>query len=216
MKNNKYLEQYKSQLIFLVIFIAAILIMFWVIIPQFQAISGVQQDIKDVYAKLTTAQKSVQTISGQNKEAVNSNFNLVTSALPQDKDVVNIYTALVDTSTKAGVTFDGFTVQLGDVYSKKGTSAQAITQTGSPSVIVTAKFGNVNQDTFSSFTRILAESFPLSEITKISILEGSGEVQINFFYKPYNLAVIGKQDSVSAITTQQQALLLKLSAWQTK
>lgn len=216
MKYKEYLEKYKSQAIFLCVIIAAIFTVLWVIIPQFQSISGVRQDIADVQKKLTNTQKSVQTLSGQNREAIDSNFKLVTTALPPGKDVTNIYTALVGTASKTGVIFEGFTVQLGDVYSKKKTSPIISTSTGSPTINVSAKFGNVTQKTFSSFARALAVAFPLSEITKILIVDGSGEVQINFFYKPYNLAVIGKTDVVTAINAQEQALLTKLAGWQSQ
>lgn len=208
---NPYLQQYKSQIIFATLLLASVCVIFFVLVPQISSIGSLSQDMQDVSKKLTITKRSVQVLSAQNKDVLDRDFETVTTALPPEKDITAIYTALVDTAGASGVSFEGFTVQVGDVYSKKKIPANIVSGTGSPALSVSAKFGNVNQNTFAAFAGALANEFPLSEITKVEIQSGAGTAAINFFYKPYDLAVIGRQDVVPEITSQEKLLIDKLA-----
>lgn len=203
---------YKKYLIPLGVIMGVLLLIFLVIIPQTTTIIDKLQLIDIQKEELETLNSSLTTVQSINDEELDSDFNLVTKALPPEKNVELIFTALSDAAANSGTQLEDFSVELGGIYGK---SVAGSTKTvGSPTIQVSAHIAGGDARSVNEFMKELAHTLPLSETTKLDITGGSGSYKINFFFKPIDVSNVANNYSVKPFSEQQKKLLEQLRGWE--
>lgn len=201
-----FYKKYQSIIIPCLFFLGAIFIFIQIIMPTLSAIGAQRQTLKTEEQKLSDYTNSVTVLNSLDDAQVSKNANIAISALPPSKDVQSIYLALTTSATKAGIILTGFSVSLGDVFGK--TSVPQNT-TGIPFVVVTVKVEGANIDNIIEFSNELAKVSPLNKVTGANINSGSGDMDIVFYYKPYDLRLIN-QNVVKPLSESEQLMLNEL------
>lgn len=183
--------------------LGSVFILIQVIFPTLSAIGSLQSQMKDEQKKLSDYTNSIAVLNSLDGSQINQEASIATTALPPSKDVQSIYLAITSSAAKAGVTLSGFTVSLGDVFGQSNVVQPA---KGIPYVIVTVKLAGVNIDSLVQFSSELSNTNPLSKVISASINAGSGDVNILFYYKPYDLTRINK-DVVKPLTPSELKIL---------
>lgn len=205
----------KRQLLPIIFGFCAFFVLFRIILPQWSDIQDVKQLLNSKEASVNAKQASVTLLNSIPQNEVDSNYQLVTTALPIQKDIILIYSELNDAATKTGVTLGGFSLKVGSIYSasKKVSKAQS-SIAGIPLlnmlVTVTGPSENVKQ-----FADTLYESIPLVEIKSVDISKSDARYDVNFYFKPIELL----PDNVAAtplapLSKGENSQLQQLKSWQ--
>ncbi|MCL5090450.1 MAG: hypothetical protein M1514_00395, partial [Patescibacteria group bacterium] len=100
-------------------------------------------------------------------------------------------------------------LKLGNIYSKDKPET-AGPKTPSVSIIMEATGDSKNLIKFSDE---LHKTLPLAEVKKMGTAQSRGTYEVNFFYKPYNLNALARQEVVNSISPAQINLLKTLEEW---
>lgn len=204
MQDVQLFKKYKNQFLALCFLVGTGVIIYLVIIPNFQNIRNQQEKNKQEEAKNRDIDLSVELVKTADVNMLQDNLSLASGALPAAKDITGIYSALTGAAVDSGVVFDGFTVSPGGIYGKKDEK-----ETGIPSVSVSARISNVDKESLDVFLRKLANSSPLSEVVSFSLSSGTASIDLKFFYKPYDLSAINT-DIVPPLSSAEEEVLKKL------
>lgn len=215
-KNIKDLQllyyRYKDTSVFslsvvVLILLVSFVLLGQVIIPQVQNWLALQEEAKKTEETILSMQEMQAALSQQTESSLNNDFVIASAAVPIEKDVAGILTAIGSASTKAGVSLDDFSFQVGDLSTK---SAELKPQT-SLTVSLTLK-GDL--ESMKSFLREIAEKVPLSEVVSLDFSDGNARVDLLFFYSllPDKVPIIYSQ-KLPVLTEQQRALLRQIEEW---
>lgn len=203
--------KYKKFLIPIGVVVGVFLLVFMVILPQIGSIFDKLKQIEAAKSEINMLEASVNTIQKTSDATLDENFNLVLKTLPAEKNVELIFSALSEAANVANSQLSDFSVRVGGVY---GRAFQVPTTTGSPSIEVAAHIEAADSRSVNEFMKVLYETLPLSEITKVNINEGKGSYTINFFFKPVGTAKIAEQYDIKPLSQQDQNLLKQLKEWE--
>lgn len=207
---EKFYIKYKLIIYPILFFLAGLLILWMVAFPAFSNIGSTRTQVKDEENKLKGYESSVKVLSLTNEVSLSEYVSVVVSALPPEKNIPAVYTALTQSAVKSGLSFRGFSIKAGDVYNKSGKTT--ILASGIPYIDVSVELLGVDKSSLSAFAEALSTSFPLNEISKISVSAGEASIDIKFFYKPYDLSVINK-DFINSLSSDDISLLKTLTSY---
>lgn len=199
-------RRYKEYLLPVGVIIACILLFLLVIIPQFQNFLDNQQQAKTESNKLIILKNNLNLLNNMNESQVDSQLQIVSAALPPNKDFEGILNGISVAADKTGVFLGDYEFQVGNI-TKPSLSIQSF-----PSLQLTLSInGGV-----SGVTRFMGELYktvPLSEITAVKVSNATSEITILFYYKPF--PPIGFDNSVPINSVSQEGLstVSKLSSF---
>lgn len=204
MQDVQLFKKYKNQFLATCFILGGILIFIQVIVPSFQNILMQQEKNKQEEEKNRNIDLSGQLIKTSDLNLLQSNLSLSSKALPPAKDITGIYSALTSAAIDSDVVFDGFTVAPGGIYGGKDKE-----ESGIPSVSVSARISNVDKASLDKFLQKLSNTSPLSEVVSLSLSSGTANIELKFFYKPYDLSAINT-DIVLRLNSAEEEVLKKL------
>lgn len=208
---QKYYVKYKPWILPVALFSASFFIVFRIIVPQFSSISDTKNSISDKQGVLDRLTTTYQTLSAQDPTRVDDQLKTVNTALPTAKDIAGIFSAILDSASKAGVSLGGFSIKVGGIYGK---AAVESTVSGAfPALAMEIKINAKTASELANFSDVLQKKLPISEIKTFDFSRTTGSIGVNFFYKPTDLAIISKQDKVAPLTPQEQKLLDTLETY---
>ncbi len=200
----KFYRKYSEIILPVVLALSAVLIFFQVSYPNLITIFSLHEEISAEQETLDTYESSYNLLANLNEQKLNNEVSLATEALPSGKDPGSIYLAIVAAATGANATMKGFSIQVGDILGKEETD-------GKPQVIlVNAKLSGMSQDSFQTFTNTLLTELPISTISEARISEGEANIDLNFYYMPYNLSLINNE-VITPLELSQQKILTDLN-----
>lgn len=188
--------------------LCAVFILFQVIFPAASVVGSASRDLKLEKEKLASYTSSISTLQKTDESQLTADVNQATSALPSSKDIEAVYFALTTSASKAGVILSGFSVNVGDVFGKDETPSREI---GIPSIKLNIQLRGANAESLLLFTNALQDMNPLSKVISADFSEGSGDMKVLFYYKPYDLTKINK-DVIKPLTVLQKKTLTSLPA----
>lgn len=207
-KVSEYYKNYTG-LIYSVLFIlGSVLIIFVVIMPSISSIGSLQGELQASQKKLVDYNNSATLLKNFDDKQLSNQMDLVSRALPSSKDIQAIYLALTQSASTANISVRGFTVQVGDVFKKSSQKQQA--DSGIPFVKVNVNLSGMNLETLAGFTAALSKQFPLNKVALVNVVQGEVNMDIDFYYKPYDLSLINRS-TVSPLLPTEDALLSKLA-----
>lgn len=208
MKKN-FFQKYKDILIPLILIVCAVFIIFQAVMPSLGSITELNRELRSEEKKLIDYKNSENVLASLNEQELLSRFETATSALPNTKDIQAIFLALNSAASESDLVLSGFSVQAGEVFEKNAKNKNI---QGTPAVTVSIELSGVNENSILLFIKNLGGNFPLSKVTKMDLVNGAAELDIEFFYKPYDLNRINA-NVVLPLTEDEKKTLDNLSAY---
>lgn len=219
MNDLKHSYRKNKQKILPIIFgLVGFFVIFRIILPQWTDIQDVQQLISTKLSTVSAKDSNVTLLNSMPNETVDSNYNLVATALPIQKDVVLIFSELNNVSAKTNVKLGGFSLQVGGIYSNNKTAALSGGKTqgisGIPYLTILINVSGDN-DNLKQFAEELYKSIPLVEIKDINISKNNAQYNVNFFFKQVALRPANVNTTqLKSLSADENSLLTKLKSWQ--
>lgn len=204
----------KKQLLPILFGFAAVFIIFRVIMPQWTDIAEVLDLISTKQEVIESKEKTLKLLASIPDENVNDDYDLATTALPTQKDIILIFNELNNAADRANVSLGGFSVNLGGIYSTDERQSKVENSIlGVPYLNILVSVSGVNQN-IKQFAEELYQSIPLLEILSVNIGNDDAKYDVNFFYKPIVLRPAGAESkALEQYTPQEQKQLDELRTW---
>lgn len=183
---------------FLTIGICAVLL-FFVILPQLQAILVTRKQLSEEETTLQTVQSSFAQITNMSDTELATDFMISTMALPQEKDPVAIVSSISHAAQMANISLKDYTFE--------------IPETNEPEVPVEL-FLEGEQKNLVQFIHLLLTGFPLAAVNKLSIeTEKNASLEVVFYTEPVTSHVLDTQVPLPLLTATETTTLKQLQAW---
>jgi hypothetical protein len=194
--------------------ILTIVLILGIILPQVQGITVEIEKNSNKTNEVRELQASLSALNAVSPERLKSDVEVLTTALPTNKEVISVFSSIISLATQAGVQVRGFTIQVGEVYdTKEGEDTEDLSsKTSFPSMNVILSLTSSNQRQVITFTEELYKSFPIAKINSVASQEGSSSLEISFYYRPYDLERLQNTKEVPAYTNETLQLLEQLRA----
>lgn len=207
-------RKHKKEILPLIFGFVSVFVLFRIIMPQWS-------DITDVQSLLTTKNKVVEAkgatvdlLNSLSQENVDNDYILTTTALPNQKDVVLIFSELSDAASKSNVKLGGFTLKVGGIYTTaKNANAAEKSINGIPYLNILVNISGKNEN-LRKFADIMYTSMPVVEIKSVNIAKNDARYDVNFYFKPVALkAPDADSTALTSLTPLQTSQLKELKFW---
>ncbi len=207
-------RKHKKKILPLIFGFVSVFVFFRIIIPQWS-------DITDVQSLLTTKNKVVEAkgatvdlLNSLSQENVDSDYALATTALPNQKDIVLIFSELSDAASKSNVKLGGFSLKVGGIYTTtKNAKSADKSINGIPYLNILVNVSGKN-DNLRKFADVIYKSMPVVEIKSIDITKSDARYDVNFYFKPVALkAPNADSTALTSLTPLQASQLKELKSW---
>lgn len=211
-KIENYLKKRKKAAVTIAFLIASLLLVMVVIFPQFNAFQEARSQALAKEAQVKKLQNSYNTLSSKTEDSLNSQLSTVNSALPSNKNIIAVFTGISSVASKYSVNIDGFTIRVGGVYSKdpKNKDQEQLSVTGVPFLRVILNATAQDAESLVAFINGLYSSLPLAEVKVLNSKNNEATLEVNFYYKPYNLQALSGNDEITPLTPQEEKILRDL------
>lgn len=184
--------------------IGAVFIFFQIVLPVFSSVRDLRDQVSSQQKKIDDYKKSEAVLKKLDVTTLSHQKDISTRALPASKDIQAIYLALTQSASNSNVSVRGFTVQIGDIF-KKGRQ-EKISTTGVPFVVVSLLVSQADPASLYVFSQKLSKQSPLSAIVKANVNSTEGEIDIAFYYKPFDLSLINRNVIIPLSAEDQNVL----------
>jgi len=193
-------------------FAVCIVLLFQVVIPQVQNWFSISDEARATQLKISALQKNINFMNNIDKAVLNNQFDVATRALPPQKDFDTVLIALSDAGLKAGVSFDDFNFQVGNIATeaaKPNRTAQIELPYIKLIVTLSGSMSSINE-----FMREINSKLPLSETMIVEGDARSTAVTLQFYQKPFPKIAYKDDQPIPSLSDANIALVRKLSTWQ--
>jgi len=197
-------ERQKAFIIPVIVIVVCFILLLKFIMPQFQALFTLGREAKKDSSRINVLKNNLNLLSNLSDSTLDSQVQILTVALPTNKDFIGIIDAISYASSVAGVNVAEFQLQIGDL-------SQAPTDTSAFSSISLNLSVNGSVDDINKFIKALYTTLPLSEVTSIGVGNTSSTVAINFSYKPLPPVTYNDATPIHPIPNSGLTLINKLS-----
>lgn len=204
-----YAKKYKENIITASYVLASLLLIVFVILPQFSTLSVNNAKVAEKEENVKKLLLSSQTVATLSRGDIASDLSTVTAALPEGKDIIILYNAISDAARRANVDITSFSLKVGGVFGGREENA-ARPLAGFPSVEVVAHVTSHDYRNVLAFLQYLYDAFPIAEVTKVNLVDTESIFDVNFYYKPYDLASLSRQNIIQPLSVSDSNLLTKL------
>jgi hypothetical protein len=193
---------------------ASFFVLFRIILPQWSDIQDTLQLINSKAEAVQAKEQTIQLLNSLSLENVDADYNLVTTALPIQKDIVLIFSELNSAAAASNVQLGGFTVKVGGVYASDTTTLSANKSlNGIPFLNTLVNVSGSNEDV-RKFAIELYKSIPLVEIKNIDISKKDARYDVNFYFKPITVRPNNADNTaLKALTVAERQQLETLKTW---
>jgi Tfp pilus assembly protein PilO len=196
---------YKENILPIVVIFACILILFFVIVPEFKQFLVSQEQLKTETAKLQVLKNNYNFLSSLDEAEIETDYSTLSRALPANKDFVGIMNAISIASQKTGVSVGDFDFSLGNLDK---TTVEAVYPTIKININLIG-----NPQLVAKFVTELYKTAPVSEIVTIKASGNVATLEIRFYYKPVPPLNISDEAPVVPYSQQTAALIREISSW---
>lgn len=197
-------KRYKELTIPVVVILVCFILLIKFIVPQFQTVFTLSREAKKDASKLIVLKNNLNLLSRLNDSLLDPQLEIVSAALPTNKDFIGIINAISFASSLAGVSVGDFQLQIGDISSVS-------TDTSKFSSIALNLSINGSVSDINKFISALYVTLPLSEVSSISMGGTSSTVAVNFYYKPLPPISYSEGSPISSISNSWLKVIDTLS-----
>ena len=164
------------------------------------------EEQKSAKLALENMRNNLKFIKGIDSSNLDSQFRIVSKALPINKEFDGVLYAISDASNKSGVPIGKFKFIIGSLSKEEVGAGEYPVLSISVGLI-----GNAGM--VDKFMKSLVKILPLSDIVKITAQKDTSTVAINFYYKPVKRSKTNDNLSISQISNKGQALINGMSSF---
>lgn len=202
-----YLQKYRYVAVPALFVTAGIFIIFLLIIPSFSTIGTLSQKVSAEEKKLTDYKESAAVLGKLDASQLTEQEALAVKALPASKDIQAIYLALTSSAANANIFIRGFSVKVGDIFQKTKDKKSSVN--GVPFITVTVQVSRADAQRLYAFSSALSKQLPLNNRVRANLSAGEGDMDIAFYYKPYDLDFLNG-NIVKPLSKEEAAVLQNL------
>lgn len=203
-KLNLLYFQYKEFILPCVVIFVCLILFMNIVLPQIKDFFSLQNQLATNKNQLQILQKNFQQITELPDEEMNTDFSLVASALPIDRDPVAILTTISRVASVTNLSLKDYSFEIGKISSLN-----------SASIIQIDLSVDGNIQTIRNFIQHLSYGFPLSDVTAVDIVSSSSAtIRVSFFAPPFVNRAVDKNEVLKLLTADDKNTLLQLNAWQ--
>lgn len=199
-------RRYKEYLLPVGIIFACILLFILVIVPQFQNFLDAQQQAKAESDKLVILRNNLNLLTNMDESQMDSQLQIVSAALPPNKDFEGVLNGISVAANKAGVFLGDYEFQVGDI-TKPSLNIQSF-----PSLQLLLTINGGVSD-ITRFMKELYKTVPLSEITDVKVTSTTSEITVLFYYKPFPPLGFDNSAPIKPVSQQGSSAISNLSSW---
>lgn len=203
LKSIKFIYNKNKSYIFPVVVILISLILFvQFVIPQFGALQAAKKEANELSLKIEALKANLEILSNIDENILDSQFRIVTLALPMSKDFIGILNSIYSVAQKTGVSLGNFSLKIGDL-------AQSGSGDNFPAVKLLVP---VNSDivAINSFIEQISKTMPLVEVYSATIKGASSRIGLSFYYKSLDASSFSQADRVSPVSQKGLTLIDQL------
>lgn len=201
---------YYSIGIIVLVFLVSIILFFQLVLPQISSWFSIRDEIIATRNRIDTINQNINFIDKMDKQELDNDVAITTSALPFEKDFGGMVNALTDASITSGVSLNDYSFEVGDVASVSGqvnnlakdlsTVKLTVTVTGSPNGVII-------------FLNEINKRVPLSEVTDVDGDNFTTTITLQFYQKQFPKIVFKDDQPFTAISQKEATLLETFSSW---
>lgn len=208
---------YERNKVYLLPFLGIILscvLVIYVILPQIQNYFQLQDQAKNLDAKIFVMEKNILFLSTLDDKNLNNNLQTVSYALPPEKDFTAVMQAISQASSVAGVAIGDFSFQPGIISNSSAQAANAKSSVISePSLDISVNItGGVDQT--KRFIQEISKRLPLSQVEQVSVSNNASVIVISFYYEEFPQLKNNENVELRPLTQKETEIIQKLSGMQ--
>lgn len=195
----------KPYILPIIIMLVSLILFFQFVIPQFRALNVTRKEALDASAKLEALKTNLDILTNINGETLDSQFRILTLALPLNKDFIGILNSVRSTAQKTGANLGSFSFSVGDISKFENGDNFPVVKLSIP---INAEIAVMN-----NFIEIIGKTVPLSDVYSVKVGEVSSMVNLSFYYKPLDTSNYSQDVRISPISQKGLALINQLSEY---
>jgi hypothetical protein len=204
---NLFVQRYKDYLLPIFVVFACILILFFVIIPQFQNYLLSRRQLDEETQKLNVLKNNYNFLTSLDDSKNSSDLKLLSLVLPPSKDFTGIINAISASASKTGVSIGDFSFSLGNLA-----KAENLGISSQPSIKIEINLIGDAQ-AITNFINELYKTAPVAEIVSVKTNLNNSNLTILFYYKPFPPQNVSDDVPVVQISSKNLNLLKQIYAW---
>ena len=199
-------SDYKPFLAPLFTIFSCFLIFLIFILPQANEFLSSQKTVNEEKEKLNNLRRNLTTLQNLSDGELDSQYELLSYALPPEKNFEAIINALSYSANVSGVILGDFDFTVGTI-------------TDIPSDIQKFPFLEIELnlaggvETVETFLDTLSKTLPLSRVSKLSLSESGTTVKLAFFYKPYPQTRFSENTTINPVSSDGKTLIKELEMY---
>lgn len=203
---------YFSATVYASILLVSIFLIYFVLVPQVTNFFSIREEISRTRERIAVMNDNIAFLMSLNDQELNQDVSLVTTALPPERDVSLLLSAINDAARQSGVLLDDFSFQAGRISSRG--SAPGATEGDERAKITFNVQGSLTEIT--TLVTQLQQKIPLLAIAEVDATFGSNnstEITVTYYTKALPLVQEDASLPLKPLTNQNKALLDQLQSW---
>jgi hypothetical protein len=205
-----------SSLILGAVGLLSMCLVFFVIIPQLSAISDLRNQIATKNTDVATLKQSLSNINAVPEGVLNDDYTAANEALPSNKNIIAVFSRVNQIALDSDAALSGFTLKLGDLYSKSKKKSPLVPQNGTPVIDISVSLAVVDKASIAKFIDLVYKSLPVARVNSVSSDASTASIEMSFYYKPYDLEKIQQTNEVQQYQQTGADTLQKVKGWESK
>lgn len=204
-------KRYKLYLVPVLIITASVMLFVFFVIPQVQEIFVIRDQENLVKEKIITLQKNLEFVAALDDTSLDSQLQVVSGALPGEKDFIGVLNAIRNASIKSGVSVGDYVFQVGSLSQ---TTEKAAGNTGSfPSLSLSLELKSGEIEGAKRFLNALAKIIPICEVSDIEATEKGSKMTVAFYYRAIPPIALDYKTLMKPLSKSQESTFKEVSSW---
>ncbi|MFH1833228.1 MAG: hypothetical protein ABH816_03670 [Candidatus Levyibacteriota bacterium] len=201
----------KPYLISVLIITASVMLFVFFVMPQIQEIFVIRAQEDLTKEKIITLQKNLEFVASLDDIDLDSQLQIVSGALPGEKDFIGVLNAIRSASVKSGVSVGDYVFQVGSLSQETEKSSGNIGSFPSLSLSLELKDGGI--EGVRRFLNSLAKIIPISEVNGVDSAENRSKMTIVFYYRAIPPISVDYTALIKPLSKGQEATFKDVSSW---
>ena len=197
------LSDYKPFLTPLFTIFSCLLVFLVFILPQANEFLSSQKTVNEEKTKLNNLRGNLQTLQNLSDGELGNQYELLSYALPPEKNFEAIINSLSYSANVSGVILGDFDFAVGSI-----TDSPKETQSFPFLKIELNLAGGVGA--VESFLDTLSKTLPISRVSKIALSPSGTTLELTFFYKPYPEVQFSENSIINPVSSEGKDLISEL------
>lgn len=204
---------YYSLLIISLVFMVCLILVFQLVVPQVQNWFSIRDEVIATQQRIDVINQNINFMSSLDKDEIEQQVKLTTTALPFEKDFGGILDAISDASGKAGVALKDYSFQVGNIASVSGKPNNLGKTVPSVSYIIITLEITGNMDGVVKFLDEINRKLPLSEVMDVDGEFNNTKITLEFYQKAFPKIVFKDDQPLVPLSKKEQQLLTDWESW---